>query len=48
MNRTILMLSSLLSALAPAADNKWETQRTDPILVKTRARPGSYDKEVWA
>lgn len=42
------MLSSLLSALAPAADNKWETQRTDPILVKTRARPGSDVKEVWA
>lgn len=50
MKNTILMLSFLTSALASAADkeNTWETQRTDPILVKTRARAGSDVKEIWA
>lgn len=44
------MLSFLVSALSSAADkeHKWETQRTEPILVKTRARPGSEVKEIWA
>ncbi len=31
-----------------AEENPWQTQRTDPILIKTRARPGSNVKEIWA
>lgn len=37
-----------LALVVAAGEAPWETQRTDPILVKTRARPGSEVKEVWA
>src|SRR4051812_30425577 len=29
-------------------ENAWETQRTAPFLIKTRARRGTDVKEVWA
>ena len=29
-------------------ENPWELQRTEPILIKTRARAGTAVKEVWA
>ena len=49
MIRTTLCLFLLAATAAGAADeNPWETQRTEPILVKTRARAGSDVKELWA
>ena len=33
---------------ADPAENPWETQRTEPILIKTRARAGTGVKEIWA
>lgn len=49
MTRQLLCLVCFTSALAAAAEeNPWETQRTDPILIKTRSRPGSDVKEIWA
>src|SRR5689334_2653778 len=42
-------MNSILILLFVAADsNPWELQRSEPILVKTRARPGSDVKEIWA
>ena len=38
----------LASASAVAGEDKWDTVLTRPFLVKTRARPGSVVKEVWA
>ena len=49
MTRTALTAVLLLCTLASAEDeNPWETQRTQPILIKTRARKGTDVKEVWA
>jgi len=46
MTSTIFGLACLVSILAEP--NPWETQRTEPILIKTRARPGTDVKEIWA
>lgn len=49
MTPNALILVCLWSTLTMAAEeNPWETQRTDPILIKTRSRPGTAVKEVWA
>ncbi len=49
MIRHALCFVCLTSTLVAAAeDNPWETQRTEPTLIKTRARPDSAVKEVWA
>lgn len=47
LNTTIAVLV-LASTLAVAEENAWETQRIDPILIKTRSRAGSAVKEIWA
>jgi len=41
-----LALAVLLAA--EVDPNPWETQATEPFLIKTRARAGSDVKEVWA
>ncbi len=42
-------MSLIAIAVLLAADpNPWETQRTEPILIKTRAREGTAVKEIWA
>ncbi len=48
MTRPLACLVLLCCSLAAAAENPWETQRTDPILIKTRSRDGSDVKEIWA
>jgi hypothetical protein len=48
MTKLTLCLVCFCSTLATAGENPWETQRTEPILIKTRARPGSDVKEIWA
>jgi hypothetical protein len=42
------MFAIALAVLLAAEENPWETQKTEPILIKTRARTGSDVKEVWA
>ena len=49
MTRLAVGLVLLSCATASAEDeNPWETQRTEPFLIKTRARKGTNVKEVWA
>jgi hypothetical protein len=45
--RLAAVTASLLVTTAFAED-AWETQQTEPVLVKTRARAGTEVKEVWA
>jgi hypothetical protein len=37
-----------IAVLLTADPNPWQTQRTEPILIKTRAREGTDVKEIWA
>lgn len=49
MSRLLIGFVCLCSLTAQAqGENPWETQRTEPILVKTRARVGTDVKEIWA
>jgi hypothetical protein len=41
-------LGLILLSAAAQAEEPWETLQTDPIVVKTRKRPSSDIKEVWA
>jgi hypothetical protein len=41
-------MSALLLSLAAHGEEPWETVRNEPICVKTRKRPASDIKEVWA
>ena len=42
------MLAALVCATTAAADEPWVTTQTEPLVVKTRARPGTDVKEVRA
>jgi hypothetical protein len=42
------MFAIAIAVLLHADPNPWETQRTEPILIKTRARAGTDVKEVYA
>jgi len=48
MNRFLLCSVLAVSTAALPEENPWETQRTEPTVIKTRARKGSEVKEVWA
>jgi ribosome-associated toxin RatA of RatAB toxin-antitoxin module len=48
MNRFTVMLLCLVCAVGRADENPWETQRTEPFLIRTRTKAGTGLKEVWA
>ena len=48
MTRPALLALCLCSTVSTADEHPWETQRTEPIVIKSRSRAGSAVKEIWA
>jgi hypothetical protein len=46
--KRLFALSAFVAFSALADDGGWVTAQTQPILIKTRARPGTDVREVWA
>ena len=46
--KTSLAVAFALAATAVAAEEKWETIQTSPLVIKTRPKAGTSVKEVWA
>lgn len=46
--KPLLVAFALVLLAPPALAAEWETVQTGPIVIKTRAKPGTEVKEVWA